>query len=326
MFMGFNHTVHGFILLGLAESPGMQLPLFGVFLLMYVLTLLGNLGMMALVRTDRGLNIPMYFFLGHFSFVDACYSTVIMPSMLVSLASGNNDISFEGCVTKLYSFMFFGIAECYIMAIMAYDRYTAVCNPLRYVVMLPQAVCIQLVSMSYVLGVLYAAIYTGCTFGGSFGKSNIIDHFFCDVSPLLKLSGSDRIIRERVIFAFVSINGISTSGIIVVSYLYNLSTVLRMSSTQSRSKAFNTCASHMMVILVPTQSLLYLCCLPHCLTLYYGSFIYAWPSSAYVLGRDKVVFVLYTMVMPMLNPFIYTLVSQDEKDALKRLVKRQTAS
>ncbi|XP_047909105.1 olfactory receptor 8U9-like [Anser cygnoides] len=306
MFMGFNHTVHGFILLGLAESPGMQLPLFGVFLLMYMLTLLGNLGMMALVRTDRGLNTPMYFFLGHFSFVDACYSTVIMPNMLVSLASGNNTISFEGCVTQLYSFMFFGIAECYLLAIMAYDRYTAVCNPLRYVVMLPQAVCIQLVSMSYTLGVLYAAIYTGCTFGGSFGKSNIIDHFFCDVSPLLKLSGSDRLIRERVIFAFVSINGISTSGIIVVSYLYILSTVLRMSSTQSRSKAFNTCASHMMVI-----------------SLFYGTgfFMYLLPSSSHK-GLDKVASIFYTLVTPLLNPLIYCLRNREVKEASMRCAKR----
>lgn len=299
--MGFNHTVHGFILLGLAESPGMQLPLFGVFLLMYTLTLLGNLGMMALVRTDRGLNTPMYFFLGHFSFVDACYSTVIMPNMLVSLASGNNDISFEGCVTQLYSFVFFGIAECYLLAIMACDRYTAVCKPLHYVVMLPQAVCTQLVSMSYVLGILYAAIYTSCAFGGSFGKSNIIDHFFCDVSPLLKLSGSDRLIRERVIFAFVSINGISTSGIIVVSYLYILSTVLRMSSTQSRSKV-----CHMMVI-----------------SLFYGTgfFMYLLPSSSHK-GLDKVVSVFYTLVTPLLNPFIYCLRNREVKEASMRCAKR----
>ncbi|NXI65646.1 O1038 protein, partial [Anseranas semipalmata] len=294
-----NHTVHGFILLGLAESPGMQLPLFGVFLLMYMLTLLGNVGMMALVRSDRGLHTPMYFFLSHFSFVDACYSTAIMPNMLASLASGSKDISFMGCVAQLYSFVLFGIVECYLLAIMAYDRYVAVCNPLRYVAMLPQAVCVQLVTMSYILGVLYAAVYTGCMFGGSFKKSNIIDHFFCDVSPLLKLLGSDKFIRERVIFAFVSINGISTSGIIVVSYLYVLSAVLRMRSTQRRSRAFNTCASHMMVI---------------CLFYGTGFFMYLLPSSSHK-GLDKVASVFYTLVTPLLNPFIYCLRNREVKEA-----------
>ncbi|KGL99773.1 Olfactory receptor 1020, partial [Charadrius vociferus] len=286
-------TVNKFVLLGLAESPDVQLLLFGVFLLVYVFTLLGNVGMMTLVRTDPHLHTPMYFFLHHLSFVDACYSTVIMPNMLVSFISRNKDISFTGCVAQLYSFVFFGIVECYLLAVMAYDRYAAVCSPLRYVVMLPKSVCAWLVSASYTLGFLYAAIYTGCTFGGSFCNSNVIDHFFCDIGPLLKLSCSDRVLREKVIFAFVSLNGISTSGVILVSYLYILSAVLRAHSAQSRSKAFNTCTSHLMVI-----------------SLFYGAgfFVYLQPSTSHN-GLDKVATVFYTLV----NPFIYGLRNRDVK-------------
>ncbi|NXV19052.1 O1020 protein, partial [Cepphus grylle] len=306
MFISSNHTINKFVLLGLAESPDVQLLLFGVFLLIYVFTLLGNVGMITLVGTDPHLhNTPMYFFLQHLSFTDACYSTVIMPNMLVSFISRNKDISFAGCVAQLYSFVFFGIVECYLLAIMAYDRYTAVCSPLRYVVTLPKTVCVWLVSASYLLGFLYAAIYTGCTFGGPFCNSNIIDHFFCDIGPLLKLSCSDRFLREKVIFAFVSLNGISTSGIILISYLYILSAVLRMRSVQSRSKAFNTCASHLMVV-----------------SLFYGTgfFMYLQPSTSHN-GLDKVAAVFYTLVTPLLNPIIYSLRNREVKEAFMRHMK-----
>ncbi|XP_054057553.1 olfactory receptor 1020-like [Rissa tridactyla] len=306
MFISSNHTINKFVLLGLAESPDVQLLLFGVFLLIYVFTLLGNIGMMTLVRTNPHLhNTPMYFFLHHLSFTDACYSTVIMPNMLVSFISRNKDISFTGCVAQLYSFVFFGIVECYLLAIMAYDRYVAVCSPLRYVVLLPRTVCVWLVSTSYLLGFLYAAIYTGCTFGGPFCNSNVINHFFCDIGPLLKLSCSDRFLREKVIFAFVSLNGISTSGIILISYLYILSAVLRMRSVQSRSKAFNTCASHLMVI-----------------SLFYGTgfFMYLQPSTTHN-GLDKVAAVFYTLVTPLLNPIIYSLRNREVKEALMRHMK-----
>ncbi|NWX77424.1 O1020 protein, partial [Alca torda] len=305
-FTSSNHTINKFVLLGLAESPDVQLLLFGVFLLIYVFTLLGNVGMMTLVGTDPHLhNTPMYFFLHHLSFTDACYCTVIMPNMLVSFISRNKDISFPGCVAQLYSFVFFGIVECYLLAIMAYDRYAAVCSPLRYVVMLPKTVCVWLVSASYLLGFLYAAIYTGCTFGGPFCNSNVIDHFFCDIGPLLKLSCSDRFLREKVIFAFVSLNGISTSGIILISYLYILSAVLRMRSVQSRSKAFNTCASHLMVV-----------------SLFYGTgfFMYLQPSTSHN-GLDKVVAVFYTLVTPLLNPIIYSLRNREVKEAFMRHMK-----
>ncbi|NXY77020.1 O1020 protein, partial [Glareola pratincola] len=306
MLMSSNHTIDKFVLLGLAESPDVQLLLFGVFLLIYVFTLLGNVGMMTLVRTDPRLhNTPMYFFLHHLSFTDACYSTVIMPNMLVSLISWNKDISFAGCVAQLYSFVFFGIVECCLLAIMAYDRYAAVCSPLRYAVMLPKMVCVCLVSTSYLLGFLYAAIYTGCTFGGPFCNSNVIDHFFCDIGPVLKLSCSDRFLREKVIFAFVSLNGISTSGIILISYLCILSAVLRMRSVQSRSKAFNTCASHLLVV-----------------SLFYGTgfFMYLQPSTSHN-GLDKVAAVFYTLVTPLLNPIIYSLRNREVKEAFMKHVK-----
>ncbi|NXT55863.1 O1020 protein, partial [Pluvianellus socialis] len=306
MFRSSNHTINKFVLLGLAESPDVQPLLFGVFLLVYVFTLLGNIGVMTLVQTDPHLHTPMYFFLQHLAFTDACYSTVIMPNMLVSFLSRNKDISFPGCVAQLYSFVFFGIVECYLLAIMAYDRYAAVCSPLQYVVMLPKAVCVWLVSTSYILGFLYAAIYTSCTFGGSFCNSSVIDHFFCDIVPLMKLSCSDRLLREKVIFAFVSLNGIITSGIILISYLYIFSAVLRMRSGQNRSKAFNTCASHLMVVF-----------------LFYGTgfFTYLQPSTSHN-GLDKVAATFYTLVTPLLNPFIYSLRNRDVKKAFMKHMKR----
>ncbi|XP_067406785.1 olfactory receptor 8U9-like [Emydura macquarii macquarii] len=305
MAMKVNYTLQEFILLGLSDRPELQIPLFVLFLLMYILILMGNLGMVALIRADPRLHTPMYFFLSNFSLADVCYSTVILPKMLVSFLSEGKAISFSGCVAQLYSFVVFGIVECYLLAVMAYDRYIAICKPLLYMVIMSKGVCAQLVSASYIIGFLCAAIYTGCTFGGSFCESNIINHYFCDMSPLLKLSCSETHSNEMAIFAFVGINGVGTIGITFISYFYILSTILRMHSAQSRSKAFNTCASHLMVV-----------------SLFYGAgfFMYLQPSSSHT-GLDKVASVFYTVVTPMLNPLIYSLRNREVKDALRRMKK-----
>ncbi|NXH69956.1 O1020 protein, partial [Hydrobates tethys] len=295
-----------FILLGITDNPCMQAPLFALFLLIYIVTLVGNIGIMVLVWMVPSLHTPMYYFLTHFSFADVCYSTVISPKMLADLLSENKTISFAGCVMQFHSFAFFASAECYLLAAMAYDRYVAICNPLLYVTVISSRVCRQLVASSYLIAFLSAIICTGFMFGGSFCGPNQIDHFFCDVSPVLKLVCSDTHSSEVVIFTFVSINVVGTSVIILLSYICILRTVLRMRSARSRSRAFNTCASHLTAV-----------------SLFYGTifFMYLQPPSSHS-SLDKVTSVLYTVVTPMLNPVIYSLRNKEVKGALVKCRRR----
>ena len=298
--MGGNQTQTKFVLLGITDSPCVQAPLFGLFLLIYIVTLVGNIGIMVLVWVVPSLHTPMYFFLTHFSFADVCYSTVISPKMLADLLSENKTISFAGCMMQFHGFAFFATAECHLLAVMAYDRHVAICNPLLYVTVISSRVCWQLVALSYLIAFLSAIIYTGCMFGVSFCGPNQIDHFFCDVSPVLKLACSDTHSSEMIIFALVTLNGVSTGTIILLSYIFILRAVLRMCSAQSRSRAFNTCASHLTAI-----------------SLFYGTifFSYLQPVSSHS-SLDKVASIFYTVVTPMLNPFIYSLRNKEVKSAL----------
>ncbi|XP_029894401.1 olfactory receptor 1020-like [Aquila chrysaetos chrysaetos] len=302
--MGGNHTQTKFVLLGITDSPHVQAPLFGLFLLIYIVTLVGNIGIMVLVWVVPSLHTPMYFFLTHFSFADVCYSTVISPKMLADLLSENKTISFAGCMMQFHGFAFFATAECHLLAVMAYDRHVAICNPLLYVMVISSHVCRRLVASSYIIAFLSAIIYTGCTFGGSFCGPNQIDHFFCDISPVLKLTCSDTHSSETVIFAFVAINVMGTSTIILLSYICILRTILRMRSARSRSRAFNTCASHLMAV-----------------SLFYGTifFMYLQPMSSHS-SLDKVASIFYTVVTPMLNPFIYSLRNKEVKGALEKVM------
>ncbi|XP_059577302.1 olfactory receptor 5AP2-like [Alligator mississippiensis] len=301
-----NHTLQEFILLGLTENADIQATLFVVFLLIYLITLVGNLGIMALVRVSPQLHKPMYFFLSHFSLVDAFYSTTITPNMLVALFSDSKAISFAGCIVQCYIFVVLGLVECYLLAVMAYDRFVAICNPLLYVVIMSKRICIRLVLACYLIGFLSAGMYTGCIFGGSLCGSNIINHFYCDITPLLKLSCSCSYNNRMVVFALSSVGGAVTVMIILISYFYILSTILRMHTAQSRSKAFNTCGSHLSIV-----------------SLFYGTgfFMYLQPSSSHN-GQDKVASVFYTVVTPMLNPLIYSLRNKEVKGALDKLVSR----
>ncbi|NXL85328.1 O1020 protein, partial [Alectura lathami] len=289
-----------FVLLGITGCPFAQIPLFGLLLLLYILTLVGNIGIMVLVWVVPSLHTPMYFFLTQFSLIDICYSTVISPRMLADLLAENKTISFTGCMMQFHGFAFFATAECHLLAIMAYDRYIAIHKPLLYVLIISRHVRRQLVAASYLAAFLSAIVYTGCTFGGSFCGPNIIDHFFCDISPVLKLVCSDTHSSEVVIFIFVAINALGTGTVILLSYICILCTVLRMRLVGSRAKAFNTCASHLVAV-----------------SLFYGSifFMYLQPMSNHG-GLDKVASVLYTVITPMLNPLIYSLRNQEVKDAL----------
>ncbi|KAL1785671.1 olfactory receptor 2G3-like, partial [Sigmodon hispidus] len=290
-----------FILLGLSDNPSLQGVLFALFLVIYMLTLVGNLGMMALIKVDHCLHTPMYFFLSSLSFVDASYSSSVTPKMLVNLMAEDKSISFNGCAAQFFFFGSFLGTECFLLAMMAYDRYAAIWSPLLYPVLMSGRICFMLVATSFLAGFGNAAIHTGMTFRLSFCGSNKINHFYCDTPPLLKLSCSDTRVNGIVIMAFSSFNVISCVLIVLISYLCILIAILKMPSAEGRHKAFSTCASHLMAV-----------------TIFFGMilFMYLLPTSSYSMEQDKVVSVFYTVVIPMLNPLIYSLKNKDVKDLL----------
>ncbi|XP_030046456.1 olfactory receptor 1019-like [Microcaecilia unicolor] len=300
-----NHsTVIEFVLLGLTDDPVLQIILFVLFLLIYIITVLGSGVIITVIRLSPRLHTPMYFFLSHLSFVDLCYSSTITPKMLTGFLSENNTISFLGCGIQLYFYSSFGGIECLLLAVMAYDRFVAICNPLLYTVIMTKKVCIQLVTFVYGGGFLHSLTETICTFQLSFCGSNVINHFACDFPPLFILSCTDIFINELIIFGFGGFIAISSVLVIIVSYSYILSTILKIRSAEGRHKAFSTCASHLT-----------------CVTLYFGTifFMYLRPRSSYSQEQDKVITVFYTVVISMLNPLIYSLRNQDVKQALRKI-------
>ncbi|XP_061299836.1 olfactory receptor 8U3-like [Pezoporus flaviventris] len=304
--MGANHTQTKFILLGITDSPRLQTPLFVLFLLIYIVTILGNVGIIILVRVFSSLHTPMYFFLTHFAFTDICCSTVICPRMLADLLSEDKTISFTGCMMQLLTFAFFATIECHLLAVMAYDRHFAICQPLLYVTIISSRVCWQLVASSYLFAFLTAIISTWCVFGGSFCSPNRIDHFFCELFPVIKLVCSDTHSSEMVIFAFITVNAVCANVVILLSYISIIRTVLRMCSAQSRARAFHTCASHLMAV-----------------SMYFGTgfFMYLQPPSSHT-SLDKVASIFYAVLIPMLNPFIYSLRNREVKRSLVKCGRR----
>ncbi|XP_062434100.1 olfactory receptor 8U3-like isoform X2 [Rhea pennata] len=298
-------TVTEFILIGFTSHPYLQIPLFMMFLLIYIVTLLGNLGMIVLIRIDSQLHTPMYFFLSHLAFVDFCYSSTITPKMLANFLSDRKAISFHACAAQLCCFLTCTVTECFFLAGMAYDRYVAICNPLRYRAIMSRRVCIQLVAGPYLYSFCVALFHTIITFCLNFCASNIINHFYCDDLPLLALSCSNTYTKEMLIFAFGSFNIISSLLIVLVSYLCIFSTIFKIQSTHGRQKAFSTCVSHLTAV-----------------TTFYGTliFMYLQPSSNHSLDRDKVASLFYIVVIPMLNPLIYSLRNQEVKAALRKVV------
>lgn len=304
-------TVSEFILAGFTDDPLLCISLFVVFLTIYIITLLGNIGMIALIHLDSHLQTPMYFFLSNLSFSDLCYSTVIVPKTLVNFLTEKKSISFTGCATQFYFYAVFASVECLLLAAMAYDRYIAICSPLRYSVLMPRKVCIWLVLASYLVGCINGMIHTNTVFRLPFCGSNIIDHFFCDVPLILKLACSDTMLNHILLFVISSLIGLCSFLIILISYVYILLTIRKISSSEGRKKTFSTCASHLVAV-----SLFYTTIL----------FIYLKPSSTYSAGQDQVAAVFYTVVIPMVNPLIYSLRNKEVKDALRRIVKRKSRS
>uniref|UniRef100_A0A8C3VNY4 Olfactory receptor n=1 Tax=Catagonus wagneri TaxID=51154 RepID=A0A8C3VNY4_9CETA len=297
-----------FILLSLTDQPDLQLPLFFLFLVMYIVTVLGNSGLIILIVLYSHLHTPMYFFLFNFSFVDFCYSSVFTPKMLVDFLSKKNVISYMECMTQLYFFSFFGISEAYVLTSMAYDRYVAICNPLLYNLAMSPRVCSSLMLASYLMAFSGAMAHTGCMLRLTFCHANTINHYFCDILPLLQLSCTSTYANELVVFIVVGINVIVPSLAIFVSYGLILFNILHISSREGRSKAFSTCGSHIIAI-----------------SLFFGSgaFMYLSPSSAGSMDQGKISSVFYTNVVPMMNPFIYSLRNKDVKLALRKTLRRR---
>ncbi|XP_005408142.1 PREDICTED: olfactory receptor 8H1-like [Chinchilla lanigera] len=304
-------SVPDFILLGLADSAEAQLLLFLLFLFIYLVTVLGNAGMMLLIRLDAQLHTPMYFFLTHLSFLDLSYSSVITPRTLQNLLASSKSISFLGCFTQMFFFVIFIAAECFLLSSMAYDRYVAICNPLHYPVVMSTRLCRALLAGSYMIGSVDATVNAVCMSRLHFCNSNVIQHFFCDLSPVLALSCSDTYGVELMILILAGSNLVVSLVTISGSYVFILSTILKISSTAGKKKAFSTCASHLLGV-----------------TIFYGTMIFTYlkPKQSYSLGKDQVASVFYTIVIPMLNPLIYSLRNKEVKHAVLRVLQRTEGS
>ncbi|XP_047549170.1 olfactory receptor 5T2-like [Lutra lutra] len=299
--------VNIFVLKGFTEKPELQIILFFLFLAIYLFTMMGNLLLVLLVIGDSRLHNPMYYFLSVLSSVDACFSSVITPNMLVDFMSKNKVISVPGCAAQMLLAVTFGTTECFLLAAMAYDRYVAIYNPLLYSVSMSPRVYVPLIIASYVGGILHASVHTVATFSLSFCASNEIRHVFCDIPPLLAISCSDTHTNQLLLFYFVGTIEIVTIMIVLISYGFILLAILRMHSAEGRRKVFSTCGSHLTGVSV-----------------YHGTilFMYVRPSSSYALDHDMIVSIFYSFVTPMLNPIIYSLRNKDVKEAMKRVFQK----
>ncbi|XP_049477987.1 LOW QUALITY PROTEIN: olfactory receptor 1038-like [Panthera uncia] len=302
-----NTRVTEFILLGFSVHREIEITLFFLISVVYTLTLVGNLGMISLIRLDSRLHTPMYFFLSNLAFVDLCYSSSIAPKFLQTLLTKHRSISFYACATQLGFFLNFLISEMLLLAVMAYDRYVAICNPLLYMVSMSPKVCMQLVTGPYLYSFSVALLHTAVTFQLIYCGPNIINHFYCDDVPLMALACSDTSLKEILIFIFAGFNMTSSFTTVLISYLYIVAAILKIQSTEGRFRAFSTCASHLTAV-----------------TIFYGTliFMYLQPKSNHSLDTDKMASVFYTIVIPMLNPMIYSLRNKEVKNALRKLIDK----
>ncbi|EPY89809.1 putative olfactory receptor 5AK3 [Camelus ferus] len=296
-----------FILLGFAGQHKSWRVLFGVFLVIYVVTLVGNIGMILLIKIESSLHTPMYFFLQNLAFVDLCYTSAITPKMLQNFVGTGQSISFVGCIVQLLVYGAFVTSDCYILAAMAVDRYVAICNPLRYPTVMSQRVCIQLLVGSYFIGFLNASVNVSFIFSLNFCKSNKINHFFCDAPPIVALSCSNIYFSVMLLTVFVGFNLMFTVGVVIFSYIFILAAILKMSSAAGKKKAFSTCASHLTAV-----------------TIFYGtlSYMYLHHRTIDSQEQEKMASVFYGVMIPMLNPLIYSLRNQDVREALKGVGKK----
>ncbi|XP_042532919.1 olfactory receptor 5K1-like [Dipodomys spectabilis] len=300
-----------FILTGLTDHPDLKNLLFVVFLVIYLITMLGNIGLMILISKERSLHTPMYIFLGNLAFVDSCCACAITPKMLENLLSEDKRISFYECIAQFYFLCTVETADCFLLAAMAYDRYVAICSPLQYHTRMSKKLCTQMITGAYIAGNLHSMIHVGLLFRLAFCKSNRINHFYCDILPLYRLSCVDPYINELALFVFSGLIQVFTIGSVLISYLYILFTIFKMKSKEGRIKAFSTCASHFLSV-----------------SLYYGSifFLYIRPNLLEEGDKDIPAAILFTIIVPLLNPFIYSLRNKEVKNVLQKILIKKITS
>ncbi|XP_012368063.1 olfactory receptor 5B2-like [Octodon degus] len=297
-----------FVLLGLASAPELRVTLFIVIICIYLINVLGNLGLILLTRVESRLHSPMYFFLTNLSLVDVVYSSAVTPTAVAGLLIEAQVISYNACAAQMFFFAAFATTENFLLASMAYDRYAAVCTPLHYTSTMTTRVCAWLAIGCHVCGFLNASIHVGETFELSFCNSNVVHHFFCDVPAVMALSCSDRHVNEMVLVYVATFNVFFALLVILISYLFIFITILKMQSTSGHHKALSTCASHLASV-----------------TIFYGTviFMYLQPSSSHSMDTDKIASMFYTMVIPMLNPVVYSLRNKEVKRAIKKVLLGQ---
>uniref|UniRef100_G3U7F1 G-protein coupled receptors family 1 profile domain-containing protein n=1 Tax=Loxodonta africana TaxID=9785 RepID=G3U7F1_LOXAF len=300
-------SVSEFILLGLSSRPEDQKPLFVLFLTMYLITITGNLLIILAIHSDPQLQTPMYFFLSFLSFTDICFTTTIVPKMLMNFLSEKKTISYAGCLTQMYFFYALGNTDSYILATMAFDHYVAICDPFHYVTTMNHHHCVLLLAFSCSISHLHSLLHILLLNLLTFCDSNVIHHFLCEINPLLKLSCTSTFVNEIVIKTEALVILVTPFLCISFSYIRILITVNKIPSTAGKHKAFSTCGSHLTVV-----------------TLFYGSifYVYLQPLSSYTVG-DRVATIVYTVLSSMLNPFIYSLRNKDLKRGLKKLMGRR---
>ncbi|XP_050775789.1 olfactory receptor 5V1-like [Gopherus flavomarginatus] len=305
MTMKNQTTVTEFILLGLSSDPQMQIFLFSVFLVIYLITLGGNIVIMVVIRADSHLHTPMYFFLFHLSFVDICYSSVTVPKMLMNFLAEHKPFSVNGCIAQMFLFSLSAGTETFILSALAYDRYAAICDPLHYVQTMSKGICVQLVSGAWTMGFFYALLNTVVALKLHFCGPNQINHFSCELPPLLQLSCTETFTNQAVLLTSALVFGLSSFLLTLVSYIHIISTILRIRSAEGRHKAFSTCSSHLIVV-----GLLYMT----------GFLQYTKPSSVSSAVLDEIFSIQYNILTPMLNPIIYSLKNKEMKTALRNIL------
>ncbi|XP_048214153.1 olfactory receptor 10J3-like [Perognathus longimembris pacificus] len=288
-----------------------RLTFFVVFLTLYLLTLSGNVIIVTIIHLDRHLHTPMYFFLGMLSISETCYTVTIIPRMLFGLLSPQQTISFQDCATQLFFYLTFGINNCFLLTAMGYDRYVAICNPLRYSVIMGKTACVYLASGSLGIGLGIAIVQVTSVFGLPFCEGFVISHFLCDVRPLLKLSCTDTTVNEIITLILSLCALVLPMCLVFISYVLIISTILKIASAEGRKKAFATCASHLTVVII-----------------HYGcaSIVYLKPKSQSSVGQDRLISVTYTVITPLLNPVVYSLRNKEVKDAVRRVLGLQITS
>uniref|UniRef100_A0A8D1C8J0 Olfactory receptor n=1 Tax=Sus scrofa TaxID=9823 RepID=A0A8D1C8J0_PIG len=303
--MANSSCVTEFFLLGFSSLGDLQLVLFVIFLCLYLIILSGNITIISVIRLDHSLHTPMYFFLSVLSTSEIFYTIVILPKMLVNLLSVLRTLSFVSCASQMYFFLGFAVTNCLLLGVMGYDRYAAICQPLHYPILMSWRVCGQLAAICVVSGFLISLLGTIMVFSLPFCGSNKVNHYFCDISPVIHLASAETYINQLVIFiggVFVLVVPLTC---ICISYGFIVSTILKIPSTEGKQKAFSTCASHLIVVIV-----------------HYGcaSFVYLRPSAKYTTGKDRLVTVTYTIITPLLNPMVYSLRNKDVQLAIRKMI------